>query len=179
MENRCAGWQIWNGLFCAPGSSRLVAGTRWVCGYTLPCLRPRSGPLAACGVLRPPTSPLAPRPPPHAPLGEHRGPVSVPARQAGASVRGSRPRGAASPAVQWRARRTQHHELGGGDRQRPVLHRPQDSTLPAPQRPSSLCDWAVTVQLAPTQPPPADRLTPLGSLLPKPQPPQPPRHLPC
>ena len=143
--------------------------------------------LGAIGGLRgaspphkpPRPSPLAPRPPPHAPLGEHRGPVSVPARQAGASVRGSRPRGAASPAVQWRARRTQHHELGGGDRQRPVLHRPQDSTLPAPQRPSSLCDWAVTVQLAPTQPPPADRLTPLGSLLPKPQPPQPPRHLPC
>ena len=52
----------------------------------------------------------------------------------------------------------------------PPAPAPPDPTLPAPQRPSSLCDWAVTVQLAPTQPPPADRLTLLGSLLPKPQP---------
>jgi len=67
-----------------------------------------------------------------------------------------------------------HNVLG---RPRPALHRLCGPTLPAPQRSSYLCDWAVTVQLAPTQPQPADRLTPFGSLL-KPQPTSPhPRHL--
>jgi len=69
----------------------------------------------------------------------------------------------------WRVlsqRSLSHNVLG---RPRPALHRLCGPTLPAPQRSSYLCDWVVTVQLAPTQPQPADRLTPLGSLL-KPQP---------
>lgn len=80
-------------------------------------------------------------------------------------------------ALAWRVlsqRSLSHNVLG---RPRAALHRLCGPTLPAPQRSSYLCDWAVTVQLAPTQPQPADRLTPLGSLL-KPQPTSPhPRHL--